>query len=67
MAFLLACHELWWLSTPKGVTSGMRKELELANVAGLVIRKYYKDPGGGFEMANVWSASQGIDNSWQGL
>lgn len=35
--FLLTCGELWWLDTPKGVTAGMRKELELAHIAGLSI------------------------------
>ena len=37
--FLLTCGDIWWLDTPKGVTSGMRKELELADVAGLSIRR----------------------------
>jgi hypothetical protein len=33
--FLLTCDEIWWLDSHKGVTAGMRRELELASVAGL--------------------------------
>jgi hypothetical protein len=39
LSFLLACHELWWLETPQGITEGMRKELQFARPAGLIIRK----------------------------
>jgi hypothetical protein len=42
--FLLTCEDIWWLDSPKGVTAGMRRELELASVAGL----------GVFLAARVW-------------
>lgn len=67
--FLLACNELWWLSTERGVTTGMRKELELASIAGLVIRKFervtYVAPDG--TETEGFGTNGRPDLTWQGL
>ena len=61
LSFLSVCQELWWLQTPKGITSGMQKELELADFLDMTIRKVYltKDDPSGFLVTN------GRDGSWK--
>jgi hypothetical protein len=60
MNFLLTCHELWWLDTPKGITQGMRKELEVARCAGLRVYRVTRDIFGGF-MFEETPANEGVD------
>jgi hypothetical protein len=60
MKFLLACDELWWLDTTRGVTQGMRKELELADIAGLTIQRVVQYPHGEFVVGGG-----DLDDSWK--